>query len=323
MLVNDEALATVKDAHVWNINSVESVAYEYSRYNYNATDFYAPNAFRSSDHDPTLVGFTIPAPPKATATTATISPKEPGVRSPADGDRDREGGRRLAEGRVEVREGDTVLGRGYVHRGVALVPVRFLTAGQHTVTVSYLGTDGFSPSSTTLVVDVQTEEGLIPGTSLLPVKRWALLVLLVAVLVNLPAGNDLVLQHRLVAGGVLVQAQVVRTSDTGGHEAVTYRVPAAGCEADVVEPGRRTRRTAAPSSRRPCRCATCPTSRRRTARWVARRHPAVRRRAGRRPPAAGPRRAVGRAPGAVRWRPELLEGGQLLVVVGHARHRVA
>ncbi len=41
VLVNDEALATVKDAHVWNINSVESVAYEYSRHNYNATDFYA------------------------------------------------------------------------------------------------------------------------------------------------------------------------------------------------------------------------------------------------------------------------------------------
>ena len=83
MLVNDEALATVNDAHVWNINSVESVAYEYSRHNYNATDFYAPNAYRSSDHDPTLVGFTLPAPPKATATTATIAPREPGVRSPA------------------------------------------------------------------------------------------------------------------------------------------------------------------------------------------------------------------------------------------------
>jgi len=42
---------------VWNINSVESVAYEYSRFNYNATSFYAPTAFRSSDHDPLLVGF--------------------------------------------------------------------------------------------------------------------------------------------------------------------------------------------------------------------------------------------------------------------------
>ncbi len=34
----------------------EAVAFEYSRYNYNATDFYAPDQFRASDHDPELVG---------------------------------------------------------------------------------------------------------------------------------------------------------------------------------------------------------------------------------------------------------------------------
>jgi predicted extracellular nuclease len=38
---------------------VESVAMEYSRYNYNATDFYAPDQFRASDHDPLLVGFRV------------------------------------------------------------------------------------------------------------------------------------------------------------------------------------------------------------------------------------------------------------------------
>nr|WP_198412641.1 ExeM/NucH family extracellular endonuclease [Nocardioides mangrovicus] len=58
VFANDAALEWVKGAHVWNINSVESVAYEYSRYNANATNFYTPSPFRSSDHDPTLVGFT-------------------------------------------------------------------------------------------------------------------------------------------------------------------------------------------------------------------------------------------------------------------------
>ncbi|WP_051441752.1 ExeM/NucH family extracellular endonuclease [Arthrobacter sp. H14] len=48
--------ATVTGADIWNINSVESVALEYSRYNYNITDYYAPDAYRSSDHDPILVG---------------------------------------------------------------------------------------------------------------------------------------------------------------------------------------------------------------------------------------------------------------------------
>jgi NAD(P)-dependent dehydrogenase (short-subunit alcohol dehydrogenase family) len=35
---------------------VESIALEYSRYNYNATNFYAPAPFRASDHDPIIVG---------------------------------------------------------------------------------------------------------------------------------------------------------------------------------------------------------------------------------------------------------------------------
>jgi 5'-nucleotidase len=61
VLANGPALALVTGADVWNINSVESVAFEYSRYNYNATDFYQENPFRSSDHDPLLVGFDPPA----------------------------------------------------------------------------------------------------------------------------------------------------------------------------------------------------------------------------------------------------------------------
>jgi predicted extracellular nuclease len=53
---NPAALATVTGAHVWNINSVESVALEYSRFNYNATNFYTDAPWRASDHDPLLVG---------------------------------------------------------------------------------------------------------------------------------------------------------------------------------------------------------------------------------------------------------------------------
>lgn len=61
VLGNAAAVADVRGAAVWNINSVESVAYEYSRFNYNATSFYAANPFRSSDHDPLVVGFDSPA----------------------------------------------------------------------------------------------------------------------------------------------------------------------------------------------------------------------------------------------------------------------
>ncbi|EMQ97418.1 ExeM/NucH family extracellular endonuclease [Paeniglutamicibacter gangotriensis] len=41
---------------IWNINATESVAYEYSRFNYNVAQLFAPDQFRSSDHDPVLVG---------------------------------------------------------------------------------------------------------------------------------------------------------------------------------------------------------------------------------------------------------------------------
>jgi len=62
VFASPEADATVNDVDVWNINSVESVALEYSRYNNNVTDFYAADAFRSSDHDPVVLGLNLVAP---------------------------------------------------------------------------------------------------------------------------------------------------------------------------------------------------------------------------------------------------------------------
>ncbi|SMX74974.1 ExeM/NucH family extracellular endonuclease [Brevibacterium antiquum] len=55
------AFDAIIGADVWNINSVEALALEYSRFNYNAGDFYAPDQFRASDHDPVVVGLFEPA----------------------------------------------------------------------------------------------------------------------------------------------------------------------------------------------------------------------------------------------------------------------
>src|SRR5690606_41881802 len=49
--------ASVTGVDVWNINAVEALALEYSRHNYNVTDLYDTSVFRSSDHDPVIVGF--------------------------------------------------------------------------------------------------------------------------------------------------------------------------------------------------------------------------------------------------------------------------
>lgn len=55
-------------AGIWNIHSMESVALEYSRYS-NVTNDYVPDQYRASEHDPVIVGLSLPAPP---ATPATV-----------------------------------------------------------------------------------------------------------------------------------------------------------------------------------------------------------------------------------------------------------
>jgi len=56
VLASPGATEVVAGTDIWNINAYEPVANEYSRYNYNATILYDETPFRSSDHDPVLVG---------------------------------------------------------------------------------------------------------------------------------------------------------------------------------------------------------------------------------------------------------------------------
>ncbi|UYQ78050.1 ExeM/NucH family extracellular endonuclease [Glutamicibacter sp. JL.03c] len=56
ILASPELAAKVTGQDIWNINATESVGYEYSRHNYNITDLFTANQYRSSDHDPVLVG---------------------------------------------------------------------------------------------------------------------------------------------------------------------------------------------------------------------------------------------------------------------------
>lgn len=67
VLASPGANAVVTGADIWNINSVESVALEYSRYNNNVTNYYAPDQFRASDHDPVVVGLDLTTETPATA----------------------------------------------------------------------------------------------------------------------------------------------------------------------------------------------------------------------------------------------------------------
>lgn len=66
VLANDAALTMVTGADVWQINAQESVAFAYSRYNYNVTNLFdAENPFAASDHNPEVIGLTLPSTPTA------------------------------------------------------------------------------------------------------------------------------------------------------------------------------------------------------------------------------------------------------------------
>lgn len=56
---NAAAMKLVADADVWDINSDESIAFEYSRENYNVAKLVDNSVFRSSDHDPIKVAFNL------------------------------------------------------------------------------------------------------------------------------------------------------------------------------------------------------------------------------------------------------------------------
>lgn len=56
VLLNDAADQRRTGADIWNINSGESQALEYSTYKTTSADYYQPTPKRSSDHDPVIVG---------------------------------------------------------------------------------------------------------------------------------------------------------------------------------------------------------------------------------------------------------------------------
>ena len=150
VLGNDAAMSRVTGAHVWNINSVEPVALEYSRHNYNLTDFYEVSPFRASDHDPLVVG-TRPA-------DRSGADHHLGHGHPGPGAVQGRRARRAGRGRLGLRH------RGRRHRrgagarrrrsvarhcsdGVATITLPTTNKkGRHDLVVRYLGTDDAAAS---------------------------------------------------------------------------------------------------------------------------------------------------------------------------------
>ena len=62
VFANHRAMEMVSGAAVWDINGDESIAFQYSRRNYNIVDYHQDDQFASSDHDPVLVGLSTGTP---------------------------------------------------------------------------------------------------------------------------------------------------------------------------------------------------------------------------------------------------------------------
>ncbi|KQY20513.1 multifunctional nuclease/2',3'-cyclic-nucleotide 2'-phosphodiesterase/5'-nucleotidase/3'-nucleotidase [Cellulomonas sp. Root485] len=73
VLLNDAAMQRATGADIWEINAEESIALEYDRYNYHGTLFYDDDFYRSSDHDPVVVGLVEGAAKPVTLTLLDIN----------------------------------------------------------------------------------------------------------------------------------------------------------------------------------------------------------------------------------------------------------
>ena len=155
VFANPAALGDVTGADVWNINADESVAFEYSRHNYNATDFYQANQFRASDHDPEVIGIDVPNfPASATTTTATAQPMSYGTDGAVDvkvtSDYETTGTVTLMDGTTEVASAPVA------KDGTATITVPGTTfrPGTYDLTVAYSGDDGSKASTGTVQLKV-------------------------------------------------------------------------------------------------------------------------------------------------------------------------
>ncbi|MGI8416665.1 MAG: ExeM/NucH family extracellular endonuclease [Nakamurella sp.] len=153
-MMNSVALARSTGADIWNINSAESVALDYSRYNYHGTLFYAPDPFASSDHDPVVIGVrdNLPAVASAVTLTASAAGQTFGTGTPAtitatvtmaDGS--------AANGTVAFRADDgTLLGTATVSKGKATVQVRrLLGVGRKHITGQFMPADKTTQAGST------------------------------------------------------------------------------------------------------------------------------------------------------------------------------
>jgi 5'-nucleotidase len=157
VLANTAAANLVTGRDVWQINAEESVGFEYSRYNYNATLLYQANQFRASDHNPELVGLSVPFSQQDSSVSAAASPsvvqKKKGTSTITATVTGAQGV--TPTGTVQFLVGGRLVDSVPLAGGQASTVVGpFANPGTQTVEVRYSGDQVTRPSSTTVTVTV-------------------------------------------------------------------------------------------------------------------------------------------------------------------------
>ena len=205
ILLNQDAIGRSTGADIWNINSGESVALQYSRYNYHGTLFYDASPFASSDHDPVVVGLTKGTPAPTVAVTLGASAPGQVYGAPntvtlvatvtsSDG--------APTAGSVEFRNGETVLGTAPVIDGKATYRLPATTpAGTLGITANYPG----APPSTAVTVTVSraTSQVVLLATKT-SYRQYALLPAIMIAGVGLTNGQTAQGQLEFTNNGAVV-----------------------------------------------------------------------------------------------------------------------
>ncbi|WP_300643078.1 ExeM/NucH family extracellular endonuclease [Nocardioides sp.] len=161
VLANGAAMEALTGVDTWNINSDESVALEYSRFNVHATDFHQSGPFRSSDHDPVKIGLDLveDAPELAASSVEVeVRPKQPKAgkgRLVLKVEVDSAAG--TPSGTVTVTAGGEEVTAELKRSGKVVVTMRnpFEQAGTYPVTVRYSGDEATAASEETVEVRVR------------------------------------------------------------------------------------------------------------------------------------------------------------------------
>ena len=155
VLLSPSALERSTGATVWDINAGEALALEYSRYNSVGALYHEASPFRSSDHDPVLVGLNAGQVASSTTLELSAASAPAGTAVTATATVSTEGD---SNGTVEFVVDGVVVASAPTAGGIASVSLpSTLTVGAHTVVARFGGSTTALPSESAAAALTVTE----------------------------------------------------------------------------------------------------------------------------------------------------------------------